>query len=88
MQDVTYDQQLARLLAGNDVETFERLRALARQARMDLHTALCNAVRFAAEAGAKHTIPCWACGRVRPDNILPCPMCQVPWSPDLAGGSQ
>ncbi len=79
MQDSTYDQQLARLLSGNDPETFERLRKLARQAQMDLHTALSNSVRFAFEAGGRHTITCWACGKERPDNVMPCPACHQPW---------
>ena len=81
MQDSTYDQQLARLLAGHAPETFEQLRALARQAQTDLHTMLRDAVKFAADAGARRTIACWACEQDRPDNILPCPMCHRPWLP-------
>jgi hypothetical protein len=81
MQDSTYDQQLARLLSSNDHETFERLRTLARRAQMDLHTALRDAVKFAADAGARRTVACWACEQDRPDNILPCPTCHRPWSP-------
>ncbi len=81
MQDSTYDQQLARLLSINDHETFERLRTLARQAQMDLHTALRNAVKLAADAGAGRTVACWACEQDRPNNILPCPTCHRPGSP-------
>jgi hypothetical protein len=79
--DMNYDQRLAQLLASCDPETFDRLRALARQAQTDLHTVLCDAVRFAADAGARRTVACWACEQDRPDNILPCPTCHRPWSP-------
>jgi len=80
-QDLNYDQQLARLLVSQDVDTFERLRQLAREAHVDLHTVLAHAVRFAADAGERRTVACWACEQDRPDNILPCPTCHRPWSP-------
>jgi hypothetical protein len=81
MQDLTYSQQLARLLSNNDPDTFNRLRALAREARLDLHTALAQVVKFLIHRGQKQ-ITCWSCGQQRPDNIAACPACRQPWSPD------
>ena len=81
MQDFTYSQQLARLLSNHDRDTFDRLRTLAREARFDLHTALAQVVKFVVHHGQKQ-IACWSCGQQRPDNIVECPACHRPWSPD------
>jgi Zn finger protein HypA/HybF involved in hydrogenase expression len=81
MQDLTYSQQLARILSSGDPETFNRLRTLARAAQVDLHTALAEAVKFVLRRGEKQ-IACWSCGQKRPDNISDCPACRHAWSPD------
>ena len=80
MQDLTYSQQLARLLSSHDPQTFDHLRTLAREAQVDLRTVLAEVVKFVLRRGKKQ-ITCWSCGQKRPDNIVPCPACRQSWSP-------